>query len=165
MFKTLTRTSVLLLCFLATSLLLSGCALFNLGKESPTVTVADLQLQEIKGLETIFLLELRVLNPGDTPLEISGLNCTLKIDDQDFAKGISSQQTTIPAYGTSTVPVMVYASMFELVSSVIQFLQGGESGSTLKTPMTYKLSGKIIFDKRWGSGTYPFQSSGQLSLD
>ncbi len=144
-------------------LLLQGCATLGPKMEQPTITVTDLQLQEAKGLETIFLLELRVMNPNDFPLDIRGLNCELKIDGQRFATGISDEQQEVPAFGTATIPVKVYASMFEMVGSVIEILQNANRRAGEVRPLRYELEGKVRLGGA-GSRTVPFRSKGELDL-
>jgi LEA14-like dessication related protein len=153
--------SFLLFFTLSLSLLLAGCATMRPGWEQPTVTVTDLRAGEIKALEAIFILELRVMNPNDFPLDIRGLNCDLKIDGKRFANGLSDVRQEVPAFGTATIPVTVYASMFEMVTSVIRILQETDQRNDNMAPLRYDLAGKIRLE---GQGTVPFESRGELDL-
>jgi LEA14-like dessication related protein len=158
--RTLCRLLPFLLFF---PLLLSGCAGLGPKMEEPTITVTNLQLQEAKGLETIFLLELRVINPNDFPLDIRGLNCELKIDGRRFATGLSDVQQEVPPFGTAVVPVSVYASMFDMVGSVIEILQNADRHGGAAQPLRYELDGRI----RMGgvsTRTVPFHSRGEIDL-
>ena len=151
----------LFLVLLSLSMLLAGCATMGSGMEKPTVTVIDLRPGEVKALEAIFILELRIMNPNDFPLDISGLNCDLKIDDKRFASGISDVRQEVPAFGTATIPVTVYASMFEMVTSVIQIIQEVDQQNGNVKPLRYELAGKI---RLGGRGSFPFDSKGELDL-
>jgi LEA14-like dessication related protein len=153
--------SALFLVFLSLCMLLAGCATMGPGMEKPTVTVTDLRPGEVKALEAIFILELRIMNPNDFPLDISGLNCDLKIDGKRFASGISDVRQEVPAFGTATIPVTVYASMFEMVTSVIQILQDADQRKGNVKPLNYELAGKI---RLGGRGSVPFESKGELDL-
>ena len=84
---------------------IAGCA--GLGKplETPRVSLADIQVQQSKGLETTFLVHLRVTNPNEVDLEIKGVECDLEINGKPFAYGISSTQVKVPAFGSETIPV------------------------------------------------------------
>ena len=146
---------------LSLSMLLAGCAAMGPGMEKPTVTVIDLRPGEVKALEAIFILELRIMNPNDFPLDISGLNCDLKIDGKRFASGISDVRQEVPAFGTATIPVTVYASMFEMVTSVIQIIQEADQQNGNVKPLRYELAGKIRLE---GRGSFPFDSKGELDL-
>ena len=156
-----------LLLFICATLLLTGCAGSFMGPsmEQPTISISDLQLREVKALETIFMLELRIINPNDFPIDVQGVNCAVKIDGALFATGVSDMQQQVPPFGTVTVPVMVYASMFDVVGSVIQLLQEGNQRNTRQNPLQYELSGKIRLRATGRSATFPFQSEGKLALD
>ena len=147
--------------FLAIPILLTGCTFFNLNEPQPSVvSLTDLKLQEIKAMETLFMLELRISNPDDSPMKIRSLNYALKIDGSLFAAGISDQQLEIAALGAAPVQILLYASDFEQVSSVIQFLQGG--GQQGDRGLQYALSGTIHLDKMLWGKDIPFQTDGKL---
>jgi LEA14-like dessication related protein len=155
-----------LLFALSLVLMLTGCSsLFWKKKtERPTVSLADMELQGIKGLETIFRLQLRVINPDDEALEIRGMNCELKVNGKSFADGISDEHVTVPASGTATVPVMVYAGMFDVVGSVIDLLQQStaqQSAPKAAKPLQYELTGRLRLGEK-GDDTVPFQLKGSL---
>ncbi|MCI5125155.1 MAG: water stress/hypersensitive response domain-containing protein, partial [Candidatus Electrothrix sp. AR5] len=75
-------------------------------KEDLQIALSDIELQEIKALETIFLLKLRVVNPSDRATEIRSMKCNLKINGEPFASGISDERQGLPPFGTISVPVV-----------------------------------------------------------
>lgn len=115
-------------------------------------------------METIFLVELRVLNPNDEPLNVEGVTCDLEIDGRHFAAGIANGSHQVPAYGAALVPVTVYASMFDMVASVVNRIQAANTGQQGQ-PMDYTLHGKVRLDSGGLQRNVPFESSGSLSLD
>ena len=151
----------LLLFTLSIPLFFSGCAALGPGMEEPIITVTDLRAGEVKALEAIFILELRVMNPNDFPLDIRGLNCDLKIEGKRFATGLSDVRQEVPSFGTATIPVTVYASMFEMVTSVIQIIQEADHQKGNVKSLSYELAGKI---RLGGRGSFPFDSRGELDL-
>ncbi len=161
--RTIASLSHLLL--LSLLLIFGGCAGFNRISEPPTNTVANVQIQEIKAMESTFLLELRVLNPNDSPLEIKGLQCDLDIDDRPFARGITNQEISVPSFGSALVPVQVYASMFEMISSVAEIIGNTQQSATRSAPLNYRLSGKVRIDGAGILKTLPFTSEGELSFN
>lgn len=143
--------------------LLSGCGKFQKKiDELPSISLANMELEGIKGLETIFRLQLRVINPSEEPLEISSVHCTLKVQGKPFAKGFSSSQITVPASGTAVVPVLVYASMIDMVGSVIDLLQQTAqlTNSTVK-PLKYELTGSLRLSNA-KENRVPFNLTGTL---
>lgn len=155
------RLLIITLCLVLTA----GCAGTGRYTKTPKVTLADIQIQEIKTLETAFQIELRLLNPNDIPLEVSGMECDLKIDGKDFAAGVTGDHHVIPAYGSAIIPVSVYASVLDMVSSVISLVQGSSVKTNTPESLRYELSGHIrLGGKNVMKKTVPFDAKGELSL-
>jgi LEA14-like dessication related protein len=135
----------------------AGCA--GLGKplETPRVSLSNIQVQESKGLETAFLVQLRVTNPNDVELDIKGLDCDLEINGKPFAYGISNSQVKVPAFGSETIPVTVYSSVLDIVKGLFALPQ--------REDLSYKVKGKV---RMAGGGlmpsTLPFDSQGTVSM-
>ncbi|MCI5137359.1 MAG: hypothetical protein D3922_02840, partial [Candidatus Electrothrix sp. AR1] len=91
-------SGLMILLFCCLPLLLTGCPTTVMQslpwetKEDLQIALSDIELQEIKALETIFLLKLRVVNPNDTAREIRSMKCDLKINGEPFASGISDER-------------------------------------------------------------------------
>jgi len=139
-------------------LTLSVCAGPGKRLEPPRIKLANIKVQELKAFEAAFLIELRVFNTNDVPIEITGMDCELELNERHFASGVSSTKTEIPSYGTGTLPVVLYSSVLDIVKSVL--------GLPNKEKLKYKLTGKV----RLGGGVLvppviPFKSDGELSLE
>lgn len=144
--------------------LFSGCAGVLTNYEPPQVSLADLRVQEIKPLETSFLIQLRVANPNDSSLEITGLSCDLELDNTHFASGLQGERRSIAPYSSALVPVEVHASMLNMVSSVLQWLQTADQPGAGKEGITYGLTGHVRISNGTVSHKLPFESTGELNL-
>lgn len=145
-------------------LLVAGCAGLSPSFEKPKVSLADIQVQEIKALETAFLVQLRIMNPNSSALQIEGLSCNVELDGRQFASGLQGGQQTIPPYGSTLVPVEVYASVLDMVSSVLGLIQtAGQPNSQLEA-INYRLTGKVRVRTDGLSRNLPFASEGELKL-
>ncbi|RWX48323.1 LEA14-like dessication related protein [Candidatus Electrothrix marina] len=159
---------MLFLCCLP--LLLTGCpATQSLPwdtKEDLQIALSDIELQEIKALETIFLLKLRVVNPNDTATEIRSMKCDLKINGEPFASGLSDERQGIPPFGTVSVPVVVYTSKFAIVGSVIELLQKDvqQYGGRPEEPLNYELDGQLHLGED-GKEVLPYHVAGKIVLN
>lgn len=160
--KSTVRTVLFNLLLLVPLFHLAGCALTSL--ESPEVTLADIQVSEIRNFETVFLVQLRVQNPNQKPLEIEGLSCEMEIDGRKFASGLQGAQQSIPAYGTALVPVEVYASVIDMVGSAIGMLKSASKKESELKDVEYKLSGSVNVKLSGFSQKLPFASSGRIDL-
>ncbi|WP_051553976.1 LEA type 2 family protein [Desulfobulbus elongatus] len=145
-------------------LLLNGCAKMYGLKEDPKISVADIRIQEVKAMEGVFLIKLRVLNPNDVPLDIHGVNCDLEINQRHFASGIGDGSQTVPAFGTALVPVEVYASVLDMVASVADLLHSAGKLPSKDRPVPYTLKGTARIGIHGFKKDVPFNSSGELSL-
>ena len=78
-------------CFFAYSLmiLLAGCAGISGLSQKPEVSLAGLELAELKLFEQRFKMKLRIQNPNDVELKINGLTFDVDINGLPFAKGLS----------------------------------------------------------------------------
>ncbi len=152
------------LLLLSLTLFFSGCTGISAITEPPDISVADIRIQEISAVESTFLLELRVLNSNDVPLEIRGLNCDLTVDERPFARGITNQEITVPSFGTAVIPIQVYASMFEMISSMADIIGDTQQSGSRSTPMKYRLSGNVRIDGAGLLKSIPFTSEGELSF-
>lgn len=161
--KITTRLSQQLL-LLAVLCLLSGCAGLAPSFEEPGVTLADIQIREIKTLETAFLVQLRVMNPNDVPMEIQGLNCEIELDEKQFASGVQGKQQTIEPFGSALIPVEVYASVLDMVNSVIGLMQTANQPGQQLESIRYRLVGKVRVSSGGLTRSIPFESDGELNL-
>jgi LEA14-like dessication related protein len=135
---------------------LTGCAGFGQQLESPPIKLANIQVKAISVFETVFQIQMRVLNTNDTALEIKGLECELELNDKPFAVGVSNSEVKIPSYGTEIVPVLVYSSVIDMLKGV----QGLQNNDQIK----YRLKGKLRLGGRAFPTVLPFQSEGTVPL-
>ncbi len=152
------------LLFLSALLILSGCAAMYGFKEEPKISIADIQIRDIKALEGIFLIKLRVLNPNDVSLDLHAINCDLEIGGRHFASGITNSKQSVPAYGTQIIAVTVYASVLDIVTSVVDLMHTADAPPAKKNQVPYNLKGTIGVSVHGFEKTIPFKSSGELSL-
>ncbi len=141
-------------------LLIGGCAGIGRQIERPRVSVTDIRIHEVQALEAVFLVELRIMNPNEFPLEIRGISCDLKINGRQFASGLSGEHRNIPAYGTGIVSIPVYASTVDMVSSVMRAIQAPRHGQI--RPISYSLSGKVRLGGNVLEKSVVFKLSGTL---
>jgi LEA14-like dessication related protein len=128
------------------------------------VSVADVRVQDVKAMETVLLLQLRILNPNDVAIELSGVSCEMEVDGRHFASGLTDTHQTVPAFGTAVVPVSVYASVLDMVSSVAGLIHANTADSANRKPLSYVLKGNVIAGVGAFSRELPFSVTGELSL-
>jgi LEA14-like dessication related protein len=143
---------------LVTTIALIGCAGIGQQLEPPRVSLANIRVEEVSGLETAFEIQMRVFNTNDVDLTVKGIKTELEINGQPFATGVSNSPVDIPSYGTELVTVTVYSSVIKMFKSVYG-LKGSEE-------LKYRLNGKISVSagNTMMPTSLPFESEGQVSL-
>ena len=140
-----------------TLFVLTGCAGFGRRLEPPRISLVHIQVQKVTLFETVLKIELRVYNTNDVPLAIRGTDCHLKLQGKDFATGVSDERTTIPAFSTEVIPMMVYSSVLEVVKGLMTLPR--------EEKLEYTLTGRVHLE---GGALMPasvaFKSEGRLSL-
>jgi LEA14-like dessication related protein len=136
---------------------LSGCAGWGQPLETPRISLANIQGLESSGMESAWMVHLRVQNPNDVDLDIRAVECDVVINGKPFAYGMSDTPVRIPAFGSDTVPVKVYASVIDIFRGLLS-LPGRED-------LSYQVKGKV---RLGGAGfipsSLPFDSQGSLSV-
>lgn len=127
------RSIVLVLLFA----LLSGCANFPTGIETPSVKLVSLSPLPANGLEQRFVLGLRVTNPNAKALNLVGLSYAVELEGFEIISGAMNDIPSIAAYGDSVVNLEASVSLLEGVRLLSSFL------SKPKGEMNYRISAKL----------------------
>lgn len=151
--KTDKRKALLPALAFAALLVVSGCGLGI--NTAPQLSLADIGMERFGFLEQGLSLSLRVQNPNGYSMEIHGLSCTLDIDGQRFAQGVSAQQVRVPAYGDTIMKVSVSAGTGSVLRQLQALAQGGRDA------IDYRLQGQAEVS---GLGQVPFDQRGDIPL-
>ncbi len=116
-------------------LLLAGCASLGGYRDPPRVSLVSIEPLDMTLLEQRYALQLRILNPNDVALPVSGLNYSIEINRREFAYGVSRQSVTIPAHGEALLDVEVISNLLSLMRQMQELGAGG------KQVIEYRLSG------------------------
>ncbi len=140
------------LALLAASLL-RGCA--ALTTQPPEVTLAGLDIVEAGLLEQRFAMKLRLQNPNDAGITITGLSFQVEVNGQTFAKGVSGQTVTVPRFGEAVLAVDAVSNLASVLRQISELSKGGREG------IDYRIHGRLATGD---FGSVPFESKGELRL-
>lgn len=85
------------------ALLLAGCASLKPGYLEPEINLVSIKPLPSENLEQRFLLGLRITNPNDITLPITGFSYNLALQGHKVLNGASSTGARIPAFGNVLV--------------------------------------------------------------
>lgn len=118
--------------------LLSGCSLLRYKTaEAPRVTVSDIQLAGFSIFEQKFDVALRMQNPNDFALPITGMEYELFVEDSAVASGVSDRNINVPAFGEQMVTVSVVGNFLNSLTQLQRWQQSGGS------ELGYRLKGRL----------------------
>lgn len=143
---------------------LVSCAALRPGLEEPEVSIVNIKPLASQNMEASFLVTLRIINHNDFSLNLNGLSCRLDIDGRHFATGVSNEERIVPAFGSETLPVHVYASVIDMVGSVLGILQDTQRNAG-QLPLDYTITGKIRLGGTALPASIDFASKGVLRFN
>lgn len=144
------------LCITALALGHTGCATLS-GLNAPRVNISNITPQEMTLFEQKLLVQVRIQNPNDVPLEVKGMTFDLELNGKPFATGLSNSQITIPRFGTEVADVEVFSGLSGILRQ-FQHLAAGRQPA-----FTYRLRGKLYLEQPT-SAVLPFDEQGELAL-
>ncbi len=137
------RTCLCLFFVIVSVVGVTGCAT----QPAVEVYVTDLRPLPSTLFEQRLQLDLRIQNLTDKPIQASGMNVRLELNDRQWGRGVSAESLQIPALGEGRASVAVSSGVFDTVRQLLA-MQGRETFS-------FGLSGRLIMpglDKRFRRG-------------
>lgn len=151
--RTVSTASFLWIIFFAA--LLSGCASFFGTVEKPRVDIVNIVPKEMGLLKQTYLMELRILNPTDNDLDITGLDVDLEINGQPFARGGSKQGLKVERLSTKIVTLEASSGLTNILRQIVASLF-----SLPALEFTYRLKGSVYAASP--SSRMPFDKRGEF---
>ncbi len=141
----------LLLCL---TLLWQGCVLWL---KPPTVTLVSLDVLEANFFEQRYALKLRVQNPNDRDIRLTGLSFEVELNDQPFAKGVSDKPVILKGLCETMVEVTAVSDLAGVLRQVDEYRQGNRKS------VSYRIKGRLVtgFFISWD---WDFVNSGAFDL-
>ena len=112
-----------------------GCTSLSTKMEPPQISLSNVRVVGVTLLEQQYVLTMRIQNPNDQALHISGLSFELDINGEKFANGVSNQKVTIPGYGQGTLDVTGTSTLAGLLRQLAELERMEE--------LKYNLRGKV----------------------
>jgi LEA14-like dessication related protein len=143
------RRLTLLSGFLAV-FLLAGCATWLMKGEPPEVLVTNVTPLEASAFEQRLQVDLRIRNPNDFDLAVTGIDFRLDLNGNRLVRGLGNKELVVPRLSDAVTTVETSTSTLQVVRQLLSF-SGNQS-------LTYHVTG-VLHTK---DGRLPFDTSGLL---
>lgn len=134
--------------------LLTACAGSPSRMEPLSVTLSDIQPGQMGLLEQEYLIKIRVQNPNNVEIPVTGLSYRIELNGKSFAKGVSKQDITLPAFGEVVLDATAVGGLGGIISQVAQFQKG------VPDKVSYRLTGKLAST----NASYQFDAADSVEL-
>lgn len=131
-------------------LMLPGCASWLMRGEAPEVLVTNVTPLEASAFEQRLQVDLRIRNPNDFDLAVTGIDFRLDLNGNRLARGLGNKELVVPRLSDAVTSVETSTSTLQVVRQLLSF-SGDQS-------FTYHVAG-VLHTKE---GRLPFDSSGVL---
>ncbi len=145
-----------LTCLSVAAALIAGCAGLFSSTERPRVNISNIQAKDVKLLEQVFTMDLRIQNPSESAIDVNGLSFDLEINNKHFATGVSNKQLTIQPFTSQVIQVEAVTTLASLLRQVSELQKSAD-----EPKLKYRLKGTI----HTGSalGRIPFDETGEIA--
>lgn len=130
--------------------LLSGCATWLMKGEAPEVLVTNVTPLEASPFEQRLQVDLRIRNPNDFELAVTGIDFRLDLNGNRLVRGLGNKELVVPRLSDAVTSVETSTSTLQVVRQLLSF-SGDQS-------LTYHVTG-VLHTK---GGRLPFDNSGVL---
>ena len=131
-------------------LVLAGCASWFMKGEPPEVLVTNITPLDATAFEQRLQVDLRIRNPNDFDLNMTGVDFTLNLNGKRLVRGLGNKEVTIPRLSDAVVSIQTSTSTFDIIRQFLSFSE--------KQDLAYDISG--VLHSR--DGRLPFNNSGVL---
>lgn len=132
-----------------------GCVTAENAKP-PSVDLVNLSLVSTGLLSQELRLDVKIGNPNDFDIPLTGLSFKLEVNGQPFAEGLSNRSITVPRLSYATMPVKGNTNTLSLLR---QMMTLGD-----RERIDYRLVGTAYVKQLGQSNSVPFERKGSLSL-
>ncbi len=139
-----------LLLVMVTLAALSGCVSWFVKGEIPEVLVTNITPLDSTPFEQRLKIDLRVRNPNDYELQVTGMDVRVDLNGKRLARGLGNQAFTVPRLSESVVTIETTTSTLDVVRQVL--------GLRKVQALGYEISGVLHLK----DGRLPFDNSGVL---
>ena len=143
---------------LAAVFVVTGCASMGSNLQSPHISVLNVQMLTTDMFAQKFRVRLKVENPNDIELKVTGLEYEILLMGDGFAEGNSSDRFLLPAKGEAEFDMSVSTNFVSSLGRLISRMNGGKLEN-----IDYEIVGQVYVDKGMVK-KIPFSDKGKVDF-
>ncbi len=159
--RVLPRRQLLQWLTVGTTAALTGCSLLQSTQlQAPEVQVRNVQIGrlDLSGLE--LLVDLRLRNPNDLALPVTGVEYNLMLQGVKVADGRQAQSVTLPALGETDLRLGLNVNLLKTATQLVPLLLNPQAAPKA---LDYAVDGKVKLDW-WYMPAISFSRAGAVPL-
>ncbi len=139
---------------------ISACAGMKPNLLAPEVAVRSVTMGKLDFSGLDVMVNLRVKNPNDLSLPLTGIEYALSLQDVKVAEGKQAKSVTLPALGEADMQLGMTVNLLKTATELLPLLMRKR-----KAPKTlsYRVDGRVKLDW-WYMPSIPFNKIGQVTL-
>ena len=123
----------------------TGCATWFIKGEPPEVLVTNVTPLDSTAFEQRLKVDLRIRNPNDYDLQVTGLDFRLELNGKRLARGLGNKEFAVPRLSETVVSVETSTSTFDVVRQVLGLRKTQELAYSI-TGVLHLKDGRLPFD-------------------
>ncbi|NWF74466.1 MAG: LEA type 2 family protein [Nitrospirae bacterium] len=123
----------------------AGCASWFMKGEPAEVLVINITPLEVTAFEQRLQVDLRIRNPNDFDLVVTGIDFTLNLNGKRLARGLSNNDFRVPRLSDAVVSVQTSTSTFDVVGQLLSLSRDQDLSYNI-TGLLHLKDGRLAFD-------------------
>lgn len=144
--------------FVALLVTLASCASLGPKLVAPQVSMVGIQIMSADMFAQQFMVRVKVENPNDMEIAVSGLEYEIFLMGDSFAEGASDSSFVLPAKGEAEFDMIVKTNFVSSLGRLVSRTNGGKLEN-----VPYQVTGKLRLEKGI-MRTIPFSRAGTVDF-
>ena len=125
--------------------------------EPPEISLAGVQLEEVRLFESDIRILVRIQNANDQPIAVKGGLFHLYLNGMDLGRGTADSSLSVPAMGSGLLPVTFHLGNLPMIANIRTLLDSRR--------LDYRLDGTLQVGKKLAFGSRLINASREGVLD
>ena len=137
---------------------LASCSSLAPKLVAPQVSLVGIQIMSADMFAQQFMVRVKVENPNDLEVAVSGLEYEIFLMGDSFAEGASESSFVLPAKGEAEFDMIVKTNFVSSLGRLVSRTSGGKLED-----VPYQVTGKLVLEKGI-MRTFPFSRAGTVNF-